>query len=48
MNRSFFNVMLGGFGTESGRLPHQPASRKATFVPSDAENAAAMLQQAKR
>jgi H+-translocating NAD(P) transhydrogenase subunit beta len=48
MNRSFVSVMLGGFGTEGG-TPAAAGSAPAGEVRSvDAENAAAMLQQAKK
>jgi H+-translocating NAD(P) transhydrogenase subunit beta len=48
MNRSFISVMLGGFGTESGTVA-TPDGQPAGDVRSvDAENAAAMLQQAKK
>ena len=48
MNRSFISVMLGGFGTEGG-APASAGSAPAGEVRSiDAENAAAMLQQAKK
>ena len=49
MNRSFFNVMLGGFGTESGTAATTAGGEPAGEVRSvDAENAAAMLQQARK
>jgi proton-translocating NAD(P)+ transhydrogenase subunit beta len=48
MNRSFLNVMLGGFGTESGASPvagEQPAGEVQSI---DAEKAAEMLDVARR
>ncbi len=49
MNRSFVSVMLGGFGTEGGAPAAGGGSAPAGEVRSvDAENAAAMLQQAKK
>lgn len=48
MNRSFVSVMLGGFGTEGG-TPAAAGSAPAGEVRSvNAENAAAMLQQARK
>ena len=48
MNRSFVSVMLGGFGTEGG-APAAAGSAPAGEVKSiDAENTAALLQQAKK
>lgn len=48
MNRSFFNVMLGGFGTESGTVASADGQPAGEVRSVDAENAAAMLQQAKK
>ena len=49
MNRSFFNVMLGGFGTESGSTAASTSGEPAGEVRSvDAENASSMLLQAKK
>jgi NAD(P) transhydrogenase subunit beta len=48
MNRSFFNVMLGGFGTESGTAAASTGEPQGEVRSVDAENAAAMLQQAKK
>jgi NAD(P) transhydrogenase subunit beta len=49
MNRSFVSVMLGGFGTEGGAPAAGGGSAPAGEVRSvDAENAASMLQQAKK
>jgi NAD(P) transhydrogenase subunit beta len=48
MNRSFFNVMLGGFGTEGGTVASadgQPAGEVRSI---DAANTADMLKQAKK
>jgi NAD(P) transhydrogenase subunit beta len=48
MNRSFFNVMLGGFGTESGTAATASGEPAGEVRSIDAENAAAMLQQARK
>ena len=48
MNRSFFNVMLGGFGTESGTAAASTGEPQGEVRSIDAENAAAMLQQARK
>jgi H+-translocating NAD(P) transhydrogenase subunit beta len=49
MNRSFISVMLGGFGTEGGTVAASASGEPQGEVRSvDAENAAAMLQQAKK
>ena len=48
MNRSFFNVMLGGFGTESGTAAAASGEPQGEVRSVDAENAAAMLQQSKK
>ena len=48
MNRSFFNVMLGGFGTESGTAASASGEPQGEVRSIDAENAASMLQQAKK
>ena len=48
MNRSFFNVMLGGFGTESGTAAASTGEPAGEVRSVDAENAAAMLQQSKK
>ena len=48
MNRSFFNVMLGGFGTESGTTAAAGSAPAGEVRSVDAENAAAMLQQSKK
>jgi NAD(P) transhydrogenase subunit beta len=48
MNRSFFNVMLGGFGTESGTAATSAGEPQGEVRSVDAENAAAMLQQSKK
>ncbi len=47
MNRSFVSVMLGGFGTESGATSSAKTPQGETRSV-DAENAAAMLQQARK
>ena len=48
MNRSFFNVMLGGFGTESGTAAASTGEPAGEVRSVDAENAAAMLLQSKK
>jgi len=48
MNRSFFNVMLGGFGTESGTAVASTGEPQGEVRSIDAENASTMLQQAKK
>jgi NAD(P) transhydrogenase subunit beta len=48
MNRSFVSVMLGGFGTESGTVVAASGEPQGEVRSVDAENAAAMLQQAKK
>jgi NAD(P) transhydrogenase subunit beta len=48
MNRSFVSVMLGGFGTESGTAAAAGSAPAGEVRSVDAENAAAMLQQAKK
>jgi NAD(P) transhydrogenase subunit beta len=48
MNRSFFNVMLGGFGTESGTVAASTGEPAGEVRSVDAENAAAMLLQSKK
>src|SRR5690606_22095764 len=48
MNRSFFNVMLGGFGTESGTVAASDGQPAGEVRSLDADSAALMLQQAKK
>jgi NAD(P) transhydrogenase subunit beta len=48
MNRSFVSVMLGGFGTESGTTAAAGSAPAGEVRSIDADNAAAMLQQAKK
>jgi len=48
MNRSFFNVMLGGFGTESGTAAASTGEPAGEVRSVDAENAAAMLLQSRK
>jgi NAD(P) transhydrogenase subunit beta len=48
MNRSFFNVMLGGFGTEGGTTAAAGSAPAGEVRSVDAENAASMLQQSKK
>jgi NAD(P) transhydrogenase subunit beta len=49
MNRSFLNVMLGGFGTESGASPGAAGEQPAGEVQSiNAEKAADLLNQARK
>jgi H+-translocating NAD(P) transhydrogenase subunit beta len=48
MNRSFVSVMLGGFGTESGTAAAAGSAPAGEVRSVDADNAAAMLQQAKK
>jgi H+-translocating NAD(P) transhydrogenase subunit beta len=48
MNRSFVSVMLGGFGTESGTAAAAGSAPAGEVRSVDADNAASMLQQAKK
>jgi NAD(P) transhydrogenase subunit beta len=48
MNRSFVSVMLGGFGTEGGAPAAAGSAPQGEVRSVDAENAAAMLQQARK
>ncbi len=47
MNRSFFNVMLGGFGTESGRQLHHATGEQGEVRPITAEQTAELLDLSK-
>ena len=48
MNRSFVSVMLGGFGTEGGTAAAAGSAPAGEVRSVDADNAAAMLQQANK
>ena len=48
MNRSFLNVMLGGFGTESGASPGASKKPAGEVRSIDAESAAEMLRQSRK
>jgi NAD(P) transhydrogenase subunit beta len=48
MNRSFLNVMLGGFGTESGTASSSTAAPAGDVHSTDAEGAADLMRQARK
>jgi NAD(P) transhydrogenase subunit beta len=48
MNRSFFNVMLGGFGTDSGKSPAASGEPQGEVRSIDADGASDLLLNAKK